>query len=441
MRQYVPIIPLKNADGEISGQVSHSLSIAQAMNSCLWLGDKDHRTIYVNPVYERLSGYSLQECIGQPADFCFDEESKRIIANQHKLRGKGVSSQYEATMVSKAGKRIPLLVSGAPTVTGGTIGIFIDLTKVKQLEHHETIWKQIIKHTSEAFVILNNKRRIKLWNSGASKTFGYKEEEVIDRSIDILIPEELREANTQLIKEVERKGSIKNVETKRLHKNGDLIDVSVSVTKVINDKKHFIGFLIVYRDITSEKKVNSELQKRFEAIQDAYKELGLQTRHLDYIYEILDATVSNSSLESLEKLIVSAMCLLTKADGAILRLNDNKRGILKLKACFGVSGKWWDKSQIQLENSLAQEAFENQRALIVDNIDTHPKHQGKKLLKSHKYKTLILLPLFMNGKNLGSLSLYAKNPGDFRLIETEFLEYMGKQCSMAIFSKMRASLA
>lgn len=437
VRLHENLLPKNLDDRDILNKVHHSLNIADAMGGCLWLGDKYHRTLYVNSVYEKLSGYSLEECIGQQSDFCFDEESKKVIAEQHKLRKKGISSSYEATMVSKSGKRIPLLISGSPTLTGGTIGIFLDLTNVKRLDRQDKISQQVLKNSTEAFVVLNKARKVKLWTSGATKMFGYKEEEILNESIDIIIPPELAEANTALIREVDRKGHVRNVETQRLHKDGELVDVSVSVTKVIDDKKHFIGFLIIYRDITQEKRTSSELQKRFETIQDAYKELGLQKRQLDYIYEIIDAAVSSDNLENLCKLIVSALCLLTKCDGSVLRLMNGDHKMLKLKACFGVTQKWWAKSQIKFENSIAENAFNKKRAIIIDNIDTYKKHQGGNLLKENKFKTMILIPLFIQDKFLGSISLYATTPTKFRLIETGFLEKMGKQCSLAICAKLK----
>ncbi|MDZ4210047.1 MAG: PAS domain S-box protein, partial [Candidatus Curtissbacteria bacterium] len=137
--------PKNQEDFEILQRVEHSISIAEAMNEPLWLGDKYHRAIYVNPVYEKISGYSLAECIGQSSDFCFDEKSKQTIAEHHRLRKQGMASQYEATMISKTGKEIPLLISGAPTSTGGTIGIFINLSKVKKLEEQSRITEQIVK--------------------------------------------------------------------------------------------------------------------------------------------------------------------------------------------------------------------------------------------------------------------------------------------------------
>ncbi|MEK7547950.1 MAG: PAS domain S-box protein, partial [Patescibacteria group bacterium] len=154
VRIHENLLPKKTEDREILNTIHHSLNLADAMGGCLWLGNRDQITLYVNSVYEKLSGYSLAECIGQPADFCFDEESKKIIAEQHKLRTKGISSSYEATMVSKSGKRVPLLISGSPTLTGGTIGIFLDLTDLKFLGRQEKISQQVLKNSTEAFVVL-----------------------------------------------------------------------------------------------------------------------------------------------------------------------------------------------------------------------------------------------------------------------------------------------
>jgi GAF domain-containing protein len=60
------------------------------------------------------------------------------------------------------------------------------------------------------------------------------------------------------------------------------------------------------------------------------------------------------------------------------------------------------------------------------------------LLKDHKFRTLIIIPLFIHNKFIGSLSVYAIDPEKFRFIETDFLESFGRQCAMALFVKMEA---
>lgn len=435
-KNYEKIVPQNPEDRAALEKAANSIDIAEAMNECLWLGDRNHKTIYINPVYEKTSGYTLQEAIGQPSDFCFDEATKKTIEHHHQLRKKGVSSQYEGTMISKSGKKIPLLISGAPTSSGGTIGIFTNLTKLKHLARREKITRQILKFSTEAIVILDQNRKITLWNNGATRIFGHREEDVLGKSIDIIIPEEETASNQELLEEVDLKGYIKNTDGRRRTNTGEIIDVLISVTKVIDDGNNLIGYLVIYRDVTQQKRTNNELQKRFETIQDAYKELGLQRRHLDYLYEIIESTVDPSiTLESLEKLIVSALCLLTKCDASILRIYDAPRKILKLAASFGVSPKWLDKHQVKFENSLASEAFDNKRPIIIDDIDSNPKHQGSSLLKMHRFKTMVLIPLLVDQKIFGTISLYATAATKFRMIETDFLEKIGKQCSIALFAK------
>lgn len=430
------VAKLPKKDQKILEEIVQSTNIALAMNECLWLGNKDHVTLYVNPAFEKTSGYSLDECVGKDCVFFFDEEGKKTITHHHSLREKGISSQYEASMLTKDGKHVPLLISGAPIGNGGTMGIFTNLTKVKELAQQEKLTRNIILHTTEAIVVLNTKRRVKLWNDGAAQLFGYKEKEMINKSIDIVIPKQEEDSNKMLLKEVQDKGFIKNIEARRQNKNGSLVDVTVSVTKVTGDKNEFIGYLVLYRDISQQKRTNNELQKRFEAIQDAYKELGLQRRYIDYLSEILDVgTNEKTTTQELCRLVVSAFALLTKCDAATLRLYEKDRDVLRLQSSFGIDMKWASKDQVKFKNSIAQDAFKQRRALIINDVDTYRKHQGTKLLKAHKLKGLIAIPLFIEDRFLGSLSLYASEPSKFRLIETDFLEKMGKQCSLAIFAK------
>ncbi|MFH1284684.1 MAG: PAS domain S-box protein [Candidatus Peregrinibacteria bacterium] len=414
----------------------YSINILKTMNECFWMGDKNHKTIYVNPIFEKISEYSLKECIGRDCVSFFDEEGKKTINNQHRLRKSGRSSQYEATMISKNGKKIPLLISGSPTKSGGTMGIFTNLTRLKNLARQERLSEHIIKNSTEAIVVLNKKSRITMWSIGAAKMFGYKEPEILNKKLaNLVIPEDEQIQNKNLIDQVEKRKFIKNVETKRITKSGKIIDVIISVTRVTDEKDEFIGYLVIYRDITDKKKTSTELQKRFETIQDAYKELGLQRRQNDYIYELIDSAASDNSLENLTKLIVSAACMLTKCDGSVLRFYNSETDRLKLQACIGVDTKWLSKDSILFGNSVAQEACGNKRPIIIQDISRSDKHQSIKLAEAHGFKTLIVIPLIVGSKILGSLSLYATDPSKFRLIETDFLEKFGKQCSLAIFAK------
>jgi PAS domain S-box-containing protein len=414
----------------------YGVRFANAMNHCFWIGGKNHRTLYVNEVYEKTTGYPLAECIGKYSGFCFDEESKKTIAAHHKLRKKNILSKYEATYITKSGKSIPVLVVGAPTEKGGSYGIHINLKEVKSLEKENLLAQQIIKHSSEATVILDQKKRVRLWSSGAEIMFGYKESEALNKKIShLILPPEMLDENEEIANEVENKSFIKNFETKRITKKGVMIDVSLSMTRVVDKNKQFIGYLIFYRDITDRKHMSDQLQKRFEAIQDAYKELGFQKRQNDYMVEITEAAISEGSIQSLGQLILSAATMITKCDGATLRLYEKKTASIELIADIGVNGSWKGRTKISFKDSLAEEAYQNNRPTIIPDLQATPKHRGQKIAKEHGFKAAIVIPLTINTEFMGSISLYSKNPEKFRLIETDFLEKFANQCALAIFTK------
>jgi len=300
----------------------------------------------------------------------------------------------------------------------------------------DKIARQIIRNSGEAIVILDKDRNVRLWNTGAEQIFGYTEEEVLGKCIDFIIPEDEKQNNQWLIKEVESRHLVRGVEAKRKSKAGELLDVSVSITRVTDESDKFIGYLILYVDITHHKKTSNELQKRFETIQDAYKELGVQRRQMDYIFEITEEALSGGSFFALCSLIVSSIHLLTKCDGVVLRTYDEKHGDLKLQAAVGVNKNWMDKSKIEFKNSLAEEAFKKRRALFFDNLSVSPKYRGVKLLRSHRFTSSIVMPLYAGDVFLGSLNLYAIEIEKLRLIETDFLENFSRHSSMALFVKL-----
>ena len=320
-----------------------------------------------------------------------------------------------------------------PTGKAGELEL---VKKIKKLIQREKFSEQIIQNSSEAIVILDKERTIKTWSTGAAKLFGFSQEEAVDKTIDLIIPKNKIPENKQLNKIIFEKGYADNFETKRKAKNKTFIDVSITVKKVTDEKDDFLGYLAIYHDITEQKKTNFTLQKRFEAMQDAYKELGLQRRKMDYLYEILDLATSEKNISALAQLIVSAACMLTKCNGAVLRTYDEKSKSLCLESSIGVNEKWQSKGRHPLKNALAEKGFKNKRPTIISNVNKNRKHHSERLLKSHQFKTLITIPLFIDKKIIGSLNLYSQHPEHFRFMETDFLEKFGKQCSLAMYTKL-----
>lgn len=69
--------------------------ILDAMNESIWIGDEKERTVYANPNFCNLLGYTLEEMIGKESYEFWDEESAKIVKKNNRLRKKGESSKYE----------------------------------------------------------------------------------------------------------------------------------------------------------------------------------------------------------------------------------------------------------------------------------------------------------------------------------------------------------
>jgi PAS domain S-box-containing protein len=98
------------------------------------------------------------------------------------------------------------------------------------------------------------------WNRSAERLFGYKAEEIIGKPIMLIIPPELHQDENKILDKIRRGEKIEHFETIRLHKNGQRIDVSVTISPMKDDHGRVMGAAKIVRDITEKKKVDRALR-------------------------------------------------------------------------------------------------------------------------------------------------------------------------------------
>ena len=118
--------------------------------------------------------------------------------------------------------------------------------------------EQLFEASMEAIIMIDNNATVLTVNSEFTHLFGYLAEEIIGSNIDEKI------TNQEILDEalsVTRKamlGSLSEMETRRKHKDGHLIDISIIVTP-IRLKGEIVGAYGIYRDNTERKKIEKNL--------------------------------------------------------------------------------------------------------------------------------------------------------------------------------------
>jgi two-component system sensor kinase FixL len=100
------------------------------------------------------------------------------------------------------------------------------------------------------------------WNQGAEAIFGYVAGEIVGQPIAILLPPGHESEEADILARIRRGERIENFETRRRRKDGGIIDVSVTVSPVHDERGRMIGAFKVARDITASKKAGTALKER-----------------------------------------------------------------------------------------------------------------------------------------------------------------------------------
>jgi PAS domain S-box-containing protein len=213
---------------------------------------------------ERLFGYSPEEAIGQPVAMLVPadrpEDAKSIIM---RIRTGEAVDHYETVRRAKDGRLVDvsLTVSPVSDEQGRIIAaskIARDITERKRAEEHAQRLASIVESSDDAIISESLDGIIESWNRGAERLFGYSPEEAIGQPVAMLVPDDRPDDSTTIIRKIRTGAAIDHYETVRRAKDGRLIDVSLSVSPVRNDRGRVVAASKIARDITERRRAEEQ---------------------------------------------------------------------------------------------------------------------------------------------------------------------------------------
>ena len=121
----------------------------------------------------------------------------------------------------------------------------------------ERLLAAIIESSDDAIVSKDLNGVVTSWNKGAERIFGYTSEEIVGKPITLIIPPELQGQEPLILAQIQAGKRIEHFQTVRLHKDGHLIDVSLTVSPVRDSRGVVVGAAKIARDITDQKKLEA----------------------------------------------------------------------------------------------------------------------------------------------------------------------------------------
>ena len=140
------------------------------------------------------------------------------------------------------------------------IGFIQDITERKCLEANSKLYELMVKNSDDAIITKNLDGTITSWNPSAQALFGYRAEEIIGQSVYKLLPTDCYDEEAAVRAVVSQKKSVRQLETVRLHKNGSLLNVSITLSPIVDETDTVIGISKVVRDIHELKQSLAEIQ-------------------------------------------------------------------------------------------------------------------------------------------------------------------------------------
>jgi PAS domain S-box-containing protein len=143
--------------------------------------------------------------------------------------------------------------------------VFRDITERRQMERERAARDRIarelaaiVQSSDDAIVGMDLNGVITAWNASAERMYGYAAQEVIGRSIRLIVPEERAGEEDRILERIHRGERLDHYETVRRRKDGGDVAVSLTVSPIRDATGALIGVSKVARDISARKQLDDE---------------------------------------------------------------------------------------------------------------------------------------------------------------------------------------
>jgi len=248
--------------------------------------DPDGTITFWNSGATQMYGWTQNEALGQSMHALLQtqfpyplHDINAELFNSHYWEGELTHRRHDGTPITVASRWVLQCDENGNPVK--VLEINNDITSSKQVEVVQSRLAAIIQSSDDAIISTTLNGIIESWNWGAEKLYGYSALEVIGQPITLLQPTNNLHEGSHLIEQMQQGDLIEHYETVRQHKDGHLIDISLTVSPIKNAAGEITGMSKIARNISKRKQVEEQLRISNERISLANAELARAARLKD----------------------------------------------------------------------------------------------------------------------------------------------------------------
>ena len=143
---------------------------------------------------------------------------------------------------------------------------------------HEWLCQRIVEETQVAIIFSDRDGIIRLWNSGAEAMFGYRAEEALGQTLDLIVPERQRSRHWEGYTRVMGTGVTRYgrelLAVPALTKDGKRISIEFSIALLRTPSGELLGATAILQDVTVRWQQQKDLKSRLATLEAKLEQVG-----------------------------------------------------------------------------------------------------------------------------------------------------------------------
>jgi PAS domain S-box-containing protein len=129
----------------------------------------------------------------------------------------------------------------------------------------------VVTESAEAIVVTDPDGIVRLWNKGAARVFGYSEADIVGQSLDLIIPEKLRERHWKGYRQTMLTGYTrygdKMLSVPATHRDGRRLSIEFSVALLRDEADQIVGISAIMREVSERREAEKALRAKIAELE------------------------------------------------------------------------------------------------------------------------------------------------------------------------------